>query len=192
MTKSLIFLMMLSISVFSQTDNYICHSSVKDTGFIKLVSKLNKKYAVIEVLSNNNDQQIGSNLRNIIIERIMALGNFEKVYVALPDSNRDECLILKTKVADFTCQDKSNAFAVGLMFGIIGSVAMLATPQGAIAVKTDVFDGKSDSLICSHGFYSKTNRGTSTGSVPYQSIVCIAEAITKYAISINSKQGETK
>jgi len=126
MKKIIIFLALFAIPIFSQTENYICQSVVKDTCFLKLLNKSNKKYAVIEVASSGNDQQIADNLRNIIIERMMELGNFERIFVSLPDSNRSECLLFKTKVADFYCKESPNGFAVGLMFGLVGAAAMMA------------------------------------------------------------------
>jgi len=194
MLKKVLCILLISIPVFAQSDSndYICHSKVKDTCFLKLETHLQKKYVVVEVLSSNENLQIGSNLRNIIVERIMELSNFERVYLALPDSNKKDCIVIKTKLADFSCTDAGNAFAVGLMFGLAGASAMMAGTQGTIAVKTEIYDGYNDSLVCASGFYSKTSRGTSTGSVPYQSIVCIAEAVTKYAISTKQNNGVNK
>ena len=185
MFKMVMSTILIAIPIFAQatSNEYICQSKVKDTCFVKQVSNLNKKFAVVEVLSNNDNFQIGSNLRNILIERIMEISNFEKVYVSLPDSNKNDCIIIKTKIADFSSTDAGNGFAIGIMFGLVGAAAMMSGSQGAIAVKTEIYNGSNDSLVCSSGFYSKTSRGTSSGSIPYQSIVCIAEAISKYAIS---------
>ena len=192
MLKSALYVLLYALPVLSQSDTgkYLCSSDVQDTCFKKISTQVNKKYVVVEVLSQN--AQIGNNIRNILVERIMELSKFEKVFLAVPESERNECLILKTTVADITSNNSGNSFAVGMMFGLAGSFAMMAGTQGSLSVKTDIYDGRTDSLMCSSGFCSSTSRGTSSGTVPYRSIVCIAEAITKYAISTKSELGDHK
>jgi len=168
-------------------DPCICHSKVKVTSFKQLSAPVKTKYAVVQVFSNNDREQIAGNLRNIIAERLMELGDFEKVFLSAPDSCKNECLIIKTTVADFTTSDPNNIYAMSFLFGLSGVATSMAQSQGEIAVKTEIFANTGDSAVCSSGFYSTASRGISQASVPYKSIVCIAEAITKFALEATGK-----
>lgn len=156
--------------------------SLKDT-VIKPISNFPKKdNIVIEVSSDNNDLKfMADNLRNLIVERVMETDRYKAIYLSLPIDKKDNCLIVRTKLMNLKTSGELNGFAIGFMFGLAGMAASMASTQGTIGVKTELINAENDEQLGYSAFASTTSRGTSTGSIPYQSIICIADAISSYA-----------